>query len=684
MAASGTLRPGVRLVASLVVAAGTVGCGGGSSATPDAIAPGPAAAPTVVSAAPAPSPTPVPGPVTLASTSLALEVRAQGHRLWVTNPDGDTVTVLESASGTKAAEIVVGASPRTVAVAADGRIWLTVQQDPAVVVIDPDTLRVVARHALPRASQPFGVVAGPDGTVWVALAASGTVLRLDSEGRMVGQVAVGPDPRHLALTHDGSRMLVSRFITRPMPGEATAQVQTRGTEGAEVIVLDPGTLRIERTVVLRHGNRVDTSESARGIPNYLGAAAVSPDGRLAWVPSKQDNIARGLLRDRRELDFQSTVRAVSSRIDLQTLTEDTDRRFDHDNASLAAAATWHPGGRWLFVALETSRQVAVVDTLRGLELMRLEAGLAPQAVVASPDGLRLFVHNFMSRSVFAYDLAPLLAGSDIPAPPLWTAQTMTAEPLDPVVLRGKQLFYDARDRRLARDAYMSCATCHADGGHDGRVWDLTGLGEGLRNTVSLRGRRGAQGLLHWSANFDEVQDFEAQIRRLAGGTGLMRDEDLALGTRAQPLGDRKAGVSSDLDALAAYVTSLDRFDPSPHRSAAGQLTSLALDGQALFSTRGCVQCHGGSTFTSSGDGQRHSIGTIRPSSGQRLGAPLDGIDPPTLRDAWSTAPYLHDGSATTLVDAIRAHRNLVLSEGDVEALARFVLEIGNGEPGASP
>ena len=62
------------------------------------------------------------------------------------------------------------------------------------------------------------------------------------------------------------------------------------------------------------------------------------------------------------------------------------------------------------------------------------------------------------------------------------------------MLQGKQLFYDAKDTRLARDGYISCASCHNDGGHDGRVWDLTGFGEGLRNTVSLRGRAGGAGL----------------------------------------------------------------------------------------------------------------------------------------------------------------------------------------------
>ena len=54
-----------------------------------------------------------------------------------------------------------------------------------------------------------------------------------------------------------------------------------------------------------------------------------------------------------------------------------------------------------------------------------------------------------------------------------------------------------------------------------------------------------------------------------------------------------------------------------------------------------------------------NVGTIKqPSSGQRLGATLTGIDPPTLRDVWATAPYLHDGSAATLADAVRAHTSI--------------------------
>src|SRR5207244_10285441 len=171
--------------------------------------------------------------------------------------------------------------------------------------------------------------------------------------------------------------------------------------------------------------------------------------------------------------------------------------------------------------------------------------------------------------------------------------------------------------------------------------DLTSLREGLRNTVYLRGRAGAQGRLHWSANFDEVQDFEGQIRALSQGSGLMSDAAYNAGTRSQPLGDAKAGLSTDLDALAAYVASLSSFAASPYRTASGALTDAALSGRSVFAGQ-CVSCHGTSAFTDSAALVPHDIGTLKPSSGSRLGAALLGIDTPTLRDAWLTAPYLHD------------------------------------------
>jgi mono/diheme cytochrome c family protein len=212
------------------------------------------------------------------------------------------------------------------------------------------------------------------------------------------------------------------------------------------------------------------------------------------------------------------------------------------------------------------------------------------------------------------------------------------------------------------------------------VWDLSGFGEGLRNTVNLRGRAGvAHGFLHWSNNFDEVQDFEGQIRTLAGGTGLMTNAQFNTGTRSQPLGDRKSGISGDLDALAAYVASLNTFQSSPLRSASGALTSAAVEGRAVFIAKNCASCHGGGAFTNSANSNPQDVGTVTTTSGNRLGGPLTGIDIPTLRDTWATAPYLHDGSAATIEQAIQAHTGFTATDTELRNLAAYVAEIGGQE-----
>jgi YVTN family beta-propeller protein len=624
-----------------------------------------------------------------ASSQLLLEPRNNAStRLWVVNPDNDSVSVFDTATRAKLAEVAVGAAPRAIARAPGDAVWVVNRDGASISILSTSTLAVTGTVTLPRASQPFGLVFSPDGSAaWVALEALGQVAKLNpSTAALVALAAAGPAPRHLAISGDSGRLLVSRFVTGALPGEGTATVATtlNGVPvGGEVRTINTATLAVAATTVLRHSDRTDTEISGSGIPNYLGAAAISPDGRYAWVPSKQDNVRRGTLRNGLNLDFQNTVRAISSRIDLGTLAEVPDDRLDHDNASLASAATHDPTGAYLFVALETSRQVEVVDAARGRLLFRIEAGLAPQGLALSADGRTLYVHNFMSRSVGVVDLTALMTQGQLTASTAVALATVGTEKLAATVLRGKQLFYDARDTRLARDAYMSCATCHSDGGHDGRVWDLSGMGEGLRNTINLRGRAGmGQGRLHWSGNFDEVQDFEGQIRALAGGTGLMGDTAFSTGTRSQPLGDAKAGQSADLDALAAYVASLATFDLSPYRNADGTLTAAASAGRTVFVNQ-CVACHGGAGFTDSSGGALRNVGTIKASSGARLGGALTGLDTPTLRDAWATEPYLHDGSAATVEAAVQAHTNLALSATDLTNVGAFVRQIGREEAGIS-
>lgn len=67
------------------------------------------------------------------------------------------------------------------------------------------------------------------------------------------------------------------------------------------------------------------------------------------------------------------------------------------------------------------------------------------------------------------------------------------------------------------------------------------------------------------------------------------------------------------------------------------------------------------------------VGTLRPTSGKRLGEPLTGLAVPTLRGLWATAPYLHDGSAHTVEAAVTRHVQ-GLSAQAVADVAAFVRE----------
>ena len=427
------------------------------------------------------------------------------------------------------------------------------------------------------------------------------------------------------------------------------------------------------TIVLTHDDRTLSESQGPGMPNYLTAPVTSFDGQFAYVPSKKDHISAGALRQVFGITFDHTVRANTSRIALSTSSEDTTLRIDLDNASVASGAALSGDDRYLFVALETSRELAVYDLQSGFELMRLPTGRAPQSVALSSDGSRAYVHNFMDRSVSRFDLTEMLQ-THLPVTNLLAPiDVVGSEALAADVLLGKQHFYDAADDRIARDNYLSCASCHNDGGHDGRVWDFGNAGEGLRRTPGLRGHGTAHGMVHWSGNFDEVQDFENQLRALNLGTGFLTAAQFA--ATGDPLGSPKTGLSADLDAIAAYLAFLNDVPESPHRPSAASLSAAAQQGRSLFASVGCLGCHAMPALTDSSFGFRHDIGTIDAASGERLNAPLDGFDTPGLLGAWLESPYLHDGDAMTLEDAITAHGAFAsLPAQDVSDMATFLRE----------
>ncbi|MGI8601765.1 MAG: hypothetical protein ACR2OZ_02065 [Verrucomicrobiales bacterium] len=146
------------------------------------------------------------------------------------------------------------------------------------------------------------------------------------------------------------------------------------------------------------------------------------------------------------------------------------------------------------------------------------------------------------------------------------------------------------------------------------------------------------------------------------------------------------------------MSSLTTPPRSPFRQDDGTLTSAARRGKALFLSPavGCASCHSGSRFTDStlaggpANFIRHDVGTLGPGSGLRLTQPLDGLDTPSLRGVWDTAPYLHDGSAATLLDVFTTRNpddrhgvTSTLSTGQRLDLIAYLLSI-DGSPVDEP
>ncbi len=615
-------------------------------------------------------------------SSSSIHFHPTNNQVWNVNPDNNTVTVIDSNNFAKVAEITVGEQPSALAFSENGNVWVTNKKSDSVTVINANTLTVLQTISLPDpVSKPHGIVI-ENNHAYIVLEGLGEMLKISTQtNQVIDTVLTSNHSRHIAKSVNGAELFVTSFITPLVRDEHTDTPDA--SDGVESIFVFNDTT-LQRTINMQHSNVEATENSGPGIPNYLGAMAIHPAGHSAYVPSKQDNILSGSIRNGIELSFDQAVRAISSRIDLTIYQETLADRIDHDNASFSSAAVYGPYGIHLFTALEGNRQVAVSNTTTDSEILRFNVGRAPQGLALSPDGKTLVVHNFMERSVEFVDISNIVdaGGNDVSS--LASVDVVNNELLSADVLKGKQLFYDSADDRLAALDYMSCASCHNDGSHDGRVWDFTQFGEGIRNTTSLRGKSGTgHGLLHWTGNFDEVQDFEGQIRGFAGGTGLMDSADFFNGTRQEPLGDSKTGFSEDLDALAIYLESLSEADVSPLYSASG-LSPQAQQGREIFNQKGCVSCHTDSVFTDSPNGFRHDVGTLTTASGERLSGFLDGLDTPTLLGLWSSAPYLHDGSAATVEQAIVSHIATSLTQIELQAVTRYLHELPHDDIPTEP
>ena len=282
-----------------------------------------------------------------------------------------------------------------------------------------------------------------------------------------------------------------------------------------------------------------------------------------------------------------------------------------------------------------------------------------------------------------------------------------AEPIKPIptdirvnskkAALGRALFHDPR---LSRDDTISCASCHnlASGGDDGR-----------RVSIGIEEQPGAINsptVFNAGLNFKQFWDgrastLEAQIDDPVQSPREMGSlwpdivaklyQDARYPRQFEALYPDGITRNSIRNAIAEYMRSLttpnSRFDRWL-KGDASALDAVEKRGYALFKHYGCASCHqganvGGNMFQVFGVLNEYfkKRGNITEADLGRYnvtGNPSDrhSFKVPSLRMAAHTAPYLHDGSAATLRDAVDAMFEFQLGREapaeDKDAIVAFI------------
>jgi len=181
--------------------------------------------------------------------------------------------------------------------------------------------------------------------------------------------------------------------------------------------------------------------------------------------------------------------------------------------------------------------------------------------------------------------------------------------------------------------------------------------------------------LRWSGEWDESSDSEFANRKENFGGGLVADMNCSLSPPDCVNHPPNQGRSYDLDSLAAFIDSLS-ISLNPAHAHGEPLTEAEQRGQALYNdpALGCITCHPAPLYT---DKQRHNVGTAGPD--EKIGP---AYDTPSLRGLYDSAPFFHDGSATTLYEAITYPSpgsehdvRSILTEAQIEDLIAFLLAL---------
>jgi len=256
---------------------------------------------------------------------------------------------------------------------------------------------------------------------------------------------------------------------------------------------------------------------------------------------------------------------------------------------------------------------------------------------------------------------------------LGTLPAVTVPPNNPMtsdkILLGKQLYFDTR---LSKDNTVSCATCH----DPSKGWSDEGpTSKGING--QLGGRRAPpvcnsayNPLQFWDGRAPSLEEqakgpienpiemgntHEVMISTLTGISGYIEPF-------RKVFGDVPITVDLVADAIATFERTVVTTDSPFDRFVKGDENSLTKEekkGLEIFNGKAhCTSCHWGSNFS---DGRFHNLGVkqkdpLKPDVGRfavtKNPKDMGAFKTPTVRDAGSRAPYLHDGSEKSLMSLV--------------------------------
>lgn len=340
-------------------------------------------------------------------------------------------------------------------------------------------------------------------------------------------------------------------------------------------------------------------------------------------------------------------------------TSDPESLLAHGGRALAARIdqpsdiAFHPTRRLALLVGRGGDNVVAIHskTYEAIGMAVLPEGSSPRAIVLSAQGDLAYVLLAHEMRVAEVPLAPLLAPGEqktrVTAPQRFSAP-YGLDPLPASARLGRSVFFGAENPRLSKGGRFACATCHLDGGADQLAWVVA---TGPRQTPTLAGRLAGTGPFNWKGTHAVLQNNMQDTVERMGGLGLTKEELVSL----------EEFLLVGLSAPA-----------NPHL-AKGGLTPAQLRGKEIFNSpaAACSTCHPGG---SGSDGKLHDAGTINSQekllhSMSSLGADWMQFNTPSLKGVYASAPYFHNGGATTLMDVLTLTSDQGLM-GDTSGLSK--------------